>query len=212
MQYRTFIFSPFQENTYLLYDETKACVIVDPGNFSPNENEQLDAFIENNQLKPEYIIQTHNHLDHLFGAYYVAQKYKIPLACHADEIPWIKNFKATCAGYGLNMETEPPMPQHQFIDGELFKFGSTELHVIFVPGHSAGGLAFYNKASGLLFCGDILFENSIGRTDLPGGNYNLLIKGIKEKILTLPDETRVFSGHGPSTTIGKEKMNNPFLH
>jgi glyoxylase-like metal-dependent hydrolase (beta-lactamase superfamily II) len=195
----------------VLYDESKECVIVDPGNFSPNEDEQLETFIFKNDLKPVYIIQTHNHLDHLFGAKHVAEKYQIPLACHADEVDWIKRFKATCAGYGLDMDDEPPMPDKLFAHGDVFEFGNSTLQIIHVPGHSAGGVAFYYKPNGLLFCGDILFENSIGRSDLPGGNHNLLIQGIKEKLFVLPDETKVLSGHGPSTTIGIEKMTNPFL-
>lgn len=211
MKYQTFIFSPFQENTYVLYDDTKACVIVDPGNFSPDEDEQLEMFIFKNELKPEYIIQTHNHLDHLFGARNVAEKYQIPLACHADDVEWIQHFKATCAGYGLEMDENPPMPARFLTHGEIFTFGDSQLEVIHVPGHSAGGVAFYNQADGLLFCGDILFQNSIGRTDLPGGSHEQLISGIKEKLWVLPDETQVFSGHGPSTTIGVEKITNPFL-
>jgi hydroxyacylglutathione hydrolase len=211
MNYKAFIFSPFQENTYVLYDDSKECVIVDPGNFYPQENQTLDAFITENSLKPVYIIQTHNHLDHLFGTYYVSSKYQIPLACHAEEIFWIENFKKTCTGYGLDIESQPPQPKMLLTDGMVFAFGNTQLKVIHVPGHSAGGVAFYNAADGLLFCGDILFNDSIGRTDLPGGNYEQLIEGIKTKLIVLPDETKVFSGHGPATTIGKEKKNNPFL-
>ncbi|MFA6401764.1 MAG: MBL fold metallo-hydrolase [Salinivirgaceae bacterium] len=211
MNYKTFIFSPFQENTYLLYDDSKECVIVDPGNFYPQENQTLDAFITENNLKPVYIIQTHNHLDHLFGTQYLADKYQIPLACHADEVFWIENFKKTCAGYGLAIETQPPLPSTFLTDGMVFIFGNTQLKVIHVPGHSAGGVAFYNAVDGLLFCGDILFNDSIGRADLPGGDYDQLIDGIKTKLLVLPEETKVFSGHGPATTIGKEKKSNPFL-
>ncbi|OFX61355.1 MAG: hypothetical protein A2W84_11105 [Bacteroidetes bacterium GWC2_40_13] len=211
MNYKSFTFSPFQENTYVLYDETGACVVVDPGNFYPHENQVLDEFFQQNHLKPVYIIQTHNHLDHLFGAHYLAEKYQLPLACHADEVAWIDNYKATCAGYGLNIQSQPPQPSLLLADGMEFRFGNTTLKIITVPGHSAGGLAFYFQPDGLLFCGDILFNGSIGRTDLPGGNYEQLITGITKKLLVLPDETRVFSGHGPSTTIGNEKANNPFL-
>jgi glyoxylase-like metal-dependent hydrolase (beta-lactamase superfamily II) len=211
MKYQSFEFSPFQENTYVLYDESKECVIVDAGNFSEYEHEKLDAFIEQNRLKPVALLQTHNHLDHLFGAKYVTEKYQIPLVCHADEVPWIKRYKATCAAYGLEMDEEPPMPQQLIAHGDTFQFGNSKLEVIHVPGHSAGGVAFYNAPKGLLFCGDILFDASIGRTDLPGGDYNQLITGIKEKLYTLPETTRVFPGHGAETNIGKEKRSNPYV-
>lgn len=211
MEFKLFVFSPFQENTYVLYDKTGECVVVDPGNFYPHENQALDTFFEQNQLKPIYIIQTHNHLDHLFGAYYLSEKYQVPLACHVNEIPWIQNFKEVCAGYGLQVSNVPPQPTLLLADGDTFTFGSSVLQVIAVLGHSAGGVAFYFEPKNWLFCGDILFNGSIGRTDLPGGSYEQLITGITKKLLVLPDETRVFSGHGPETTIGNEKRTNPYL-
>ncbi|MBI9066386.1 MAG: MBL fold metallo-hydrolase [Salinivirgaceae bacterium] len=211
MQYKTFVFSPFQENTYVLFDESNECIVIDAGNFFPKENEQLDTFFKDHNLKFTHILNTHNHLDHIFGSRYLVDKYGVKVACHEKELPWIDNFKSTCQGYGLNIEADAPKPEILLSDGEIFKFGTTELKVILVPGHSAGGLAFYNEKEGLLFCGDILFQGSIGRTDLPGGNHELLISGIKEKLLILPDETKVFSGHGAETTIGEEKRNNPFL-
>lgn len=211
MNYKTFIFSPFQENTYVLFDDSKECIVIDAGNFFPNENEQLDQFFKENDLKFTHILNTHNHLDHIFGSRYLVDKYQVKVACNEAELPWIDNFKATCEGYGLNIDKDAPKPELLLSDGDTFKFGNTELKVILVPGHSAGGLAFYNQADGLLFCGDILFNGSIGRTDLPGGNHELLLAGIKEKLFILPDETVVFSGHGPTTTIGDEKKNNPFF-
>jgi len=211
MQYKTFIFSPFQENTYVLYDETGECIVIDPGNFSSEENNKLNAFFKDNNLKLVAVITTHNHLDHIFGLKYLVDTYKVDFVCHENEIPWIDNFKATCNGYGLDIDYNPPKPTKLIENGEVFKFGNTELEVILVPGHSAGGLAFYNKKTGVLFCGDILFQGSIGRTDLPGGNYDQLISGIKEKLLILPDETNIFSGHGPNTTIADEKISNPYL-
>ncbi len=211
MQYKNFTFSPFGENTFVLYDETNEAVIIDPGNFHPNENELLDEFIEEHNLKPVQILATHNHLDHLFGAKYVADKYSIGLACHKDDLFWINEFMNTAKRYGLEEAQNPPQPEKYFQHGDIFKFGNTELEIIHVPGHSQGGVAFYYKPSGLLFCGDILFQGSVGRSDFPGGNHEQLIGGIKEKLLTLPDPTIVFSGHGPSSTIGAEKRNNPFL-
>ncbi len=211
MQFKTFVFSPFQENTFVLYDETKECIIVDAGNFNESENEQLDAFIKENELKVVELVNTHNHLDHVFGARYVVDTYGVKGACHPDDLYWIDNFTTAAEGYGLQIEKEAPKPEVMLNHGDVFKFGNAELEIIHVPGHSPGGIALYNKKEGLLFCGDILFHGSIGRTDLPGGNHDDLINGIKEKLFVLPIETRVFCGHGPETTIGYEKASNPFL-
>lgn len=211
MQYKTFAFSPFQENTYVLYDETRECVVIDPGNFFPNEHEQLDNFFKDKDLNFSKIITTHNHLDHIFGASYLVENHSVKFGCHKNELPYVENFLNTCKGYGLNIEKDAPHPDFYFEDGEILTFGNTELKVILVPGHSAGGVAFYNEKEALLFCGDILFNGSIGRTDLPGGNHEQLISGIKEKLFVLPDETLVLSGHGPNTSIGAEKKSNPFL-
>ncbi len=211
MQFKTFVFSPFQENTFVLYDETKECIIVDAGNFSENENEQLDAFIKDKELKVVQLVNTHNHLDHVFGARYVVDNYDVKGACHPDDLYWIDNFATAAEDYGLQIEKEAPKPEVMLNHGDVFKFGNTELEIIHVPGHSPGGIALYNKKEGLLFAGDILFHGSIGRTDLPRGNHDDLINGIKEKLFVLPTETRVFCGHGPETTIGYEKASNPFL-
>lgn len=211
MEYTTFAFSPFQENTYVLWDDTKECIVIDAGNFFQNENEQLDAFIAEKGLKLVNVVNTHNHLDHVFGLRYIVDKYNVKAASHPDDLFWIDNFMTAASGYGLQIEKEAPKPEIMLNHGDVFKFGKTELEVIHVPGHSPGGIALYNKEQGLLFCGDILFHSSVGRTDLPGGNHEDLINGIKEKLWKLPDETKVFSGHGPSTTIGYEKANNPFL-
>ncbi len=211
MKYKAFIFSPFQENTYVLYDETGECIVIDPGNFSSMENAQLDAFFKENDLKLTAIVNTHNHLDHIFGLKYLVDTYGVDFVCHENEVPWIDNFRVTCNSYGLNIDYDAPQPTKLIEHNDVYKFGNTELKVILVPGHSAGGLAFYNEKEGLLFCGDILFQGSIGRTDLPGGNYEQLISGIKEKLFVLPDETQVFSGHGNKTSIGVEKKSNPFF-
>ncbi len=211
MQYESFVFSPFQENTYVLYDDSKECVVVDAGNFFPAENQKLDQFFIDNDLKLVHIINTHNHLDHVFGSRYLVDKYKVKVASHEADLFWIDRFMQSAEGYGLDIKEGAPKPEIILNEGDLFKFGNTELEIIHVPGHSPGGIAFYKKDQGLLFCGDILFKESIGRTDLPQGNHEDLINGIKEKLFILPDETQVFSGHGPITTIGYEKQNNPFL-
>ncbi len=212
MNFKTFVFSPFQENTFVLYDETGECVVIDPGNFSPNENEELDIFFKDNNLKLVHIINTHNHLDHIFGARYLVDKYGVDIACHKEELFWIDGFKDACSGYGLNVDYDIPQPSKLIADGDIISFGNTELQAIHVPGHSAGSLAFYNKKEAMLFCGDVLFQGSIGRHDLPGGNYQQLITGIRQKLFVLPIETRVFPGHGPETSIGEEKRTNPFFN
>ena len=142
---------------------------------------------------------------------YLVDKYNVEIACHQEELAWIDRFKTTCEGYGLNIYFDAPKPQKIISNGDIFTFGNTKLESIHLPGHSAGSIVFYNKKDGLLFCGDVLFQGSIGRSDLPGGNHNQLISGIREKLFILPNETRVFSGHGDETSIGEEKRSNPFL-
>ncbi len=211
MEFKTFIFNPFQENTYILWDETNECIIIDAGNYLPNEDTELSNFIDNHNLKPVLLINTHNHLDHIFGSYYLTKKYHIEIACHPDGIFLIPQYKQTAQMYGLNVANNAPEPQKMLNHNNTVTFGNTTIKVLHVPGHSPGCIALYNEQHNILFSGDILFNNSIGRSDLPGGNHNQLINGIKNHILTLPNKTDVYPGHGPKTTIGNEKTNNPFL-
>lgn len=211
MKFKTFIFNPFQENTYVLYDETNSCVVVDAGNIYPNENKMLDDFFTDNNLTPTHLINTHNHLDHIFGTRYLSDTYNMKLASHPDDLFWIDSFLTTAQTYGMPVEKDAPTPEIMLNDGDVFTFGNTSLKIIHLPGHSPGGIAFYNEKQNLLFAGDSLFYGSIGRTDLPGGDYNSLINAIKEKLFVLPNDTKVLCGHGNSTTIGYEKENNPFL-
>ncbi len=211
MQFKIFIFNPFQENTYVLFDETNTCVIIDAGNLFPEETKVLDNFIAENNFKLEYLLNTHNHLDHIFGAKHFVDKYNVKMASHADDLFWINNFMEHSKNYGMPVSEPAPKPDILLNDGDIFKFGNTELKVIHLPGHSPGGVAFYNEKQGILFSGDSLFNRSIGRTDLPMGDHESLISSIKEKLFILPDDTQVFPGHGAQTTIGNEKMSNPFL-
>ena len=211
MNFKTFIFSPFQVNSYVLFDNTKECVIIDPANFFDNEHSQIDNFIEENGLTPTKIITTHNHLDHIFGAKYLTDKYNVDFMCHKDEVYWLDNFRSTCESYGISIDYDASAATSFINDGDIINFGNSKLQAVLVPGHSAGGLAFYAKNDELLFCGDILFQGSIGRTDLPGGNFEQLISGVKSKLFTLPDTTVVYPGHGLKTTIGEEKKSNPFF-
>lgn len=211
MEFKTFTFNPFQENTYVIYDETNTCVVLDAGNLFPNENQMLDDFFKEKKITPTHLINTHNHLDHIFGTRYLSDNYNVKIASHPADLFWVEKFLDTTEQYGMPIEKEPPTPEIMLNEGDVFTFGNTSFDIIHLPGHSPGGIAFYHKEQGVLFAGDSLFYESIGRTDLPGGSYNDLISAIKEKLFVLPDNTKVLSGHGPSTTIGYEKANNPFL-
>ncbi len=210
MKIRTFIFNPFQENTYILYDDTRQCVIIDAGNFDKEESTQLTDFILRNKLIPKYLLNTHAHIDHILGNRYVNIMFNlIPHFNKADL--FLYEFSGEAAQmYGIPYTKQ--LPPYGFIDEtSTIVFGNTILHCLHVPGHSPGSLCFYNKKSNVLISGDVLFKESIGRTDLPGGDYQQLLSGISEKLLTLPDETLVYPGHGEYTTIKHEKNYNPFF-
>ena len=203
-------FNAFQENTYILYDASKECIIIDPGCSNNQEEQIMIKAIEDNDLAPGRVINTHCHIDHVFGNKFVADRYNLPLASHRGEIPVLGAAPQIAQMYGLNVIPSPPITQ--FLDeGDEVVFGHSKLKVLYTPGHSPASISFYNEADKLLIAGDVLFQGSIGRTDLPGGNYDLLIEMIKTKFLNLPDEVIVYSGHGPSTNIGFERANNPFL-
>ena len=211
MEIKAFQFSPFAENTYLLYDSTKEAVLIDPGCYYPEEKQTLSDFISINSLKLTKVLYTHCHLDHAFGSNYISNTYKgIPFLAHQAEQLFIESALVHAQSFGLTME-QPPQITQFISDGEVIKFGETELHVIFVPGHSPGGVSFYNEKTGDLFPGDILFQGSVGRSDFPGGNHATLISGIKTKLMTLPENVVVYPGHGEYTTIGNEKALNQFL-
>ena len=204
--------NPWQVNTIILSDETNECVIIDPGCFNSEEQQQLSGFISKNNLKPVRLLHTHLHLDHVFGTRYITEKYGIRPEAHPGDEFFIGITKDYASQFGVTLEQNPPAPGNYLNEGDTVSFGNTTLKVIHVPGHSPGGIAFYNENDGVLIAGDVLFRESIGRTDLPGGDYDTLIANIKNKLLSLPPETVVYPGHGPSTTIGFEKENNPFLN
>ena len=211
MQIKTFTFNPIQENTYLLYDETKECVIIDAGCLFPEEETQLVDFIEENELKLKRVLNTHFHFDHSFGNFFLATKYGIlPEGNQADEF-LIQNMAQQVKAFGLPFQVFPQEIGSYLQEGDVVRFGTTELKVLHVPGHSPGSLCFYCEADGVLFAGDVLFLESIGRADLPGGDFETLIDGITKKLLILPDETEVYCGHGETTTIAHEKQYNPYL-
>jgi glyoxylase-like metal-dependent hydrolase (beta-lactamase superfamily II) len=199
MTIKTFTFNPFQENTYIIHDETKEAVIIDAGCFSDAEKRVLKNYIEENKLKLKRVINTHLHIDHQFGTKFVFDTFLL------------ENIVNQTRSFGLHLEEAAQALGGYIKDNQEIKVGNVTLTALSVPGHSPGGIAFYSKKEGVLFSGDVLFQGSIGRTDLPGGNYSTLIRSIKERILPLPDSTVVYTGHGTSTTIGEEKKNNPFL-
>ena len=206
-----FTFNDFSENTYLIHDETKECIIIDPGNNNPAEDSTLSDFIQSNELKPVRLINTHCHLDHVFGNKYVADTYGLELEIHEGELPVLASSPQVSAMYGIPYPNPSPTPTTFLKEGEAIKFGETSLSIHFTPGHSPASISFYNAEEGYIIGGDVLFQGSIGRTDLPGGNMDTLIASIKKHFLTLPDDTRVYSGHGPMTTVGHERAHNPFL-
>ena len=207
----SFVFNDFQENTYVVYDETDACCIIDPGCLYRQERDELMRFIEDNGLKPEIFINTHCHVDHVFGNAFMHHTYDLPLTGHRAELPVLEAAPMLARAYGFDMEPSPKMTA--FLEaGDMVQFGNTELKVLFTPGHSPGSISLYCEKEGFVIAGDVLFRQSIGRTDLPGGDMDTLLESIKTQLFTLRGDTTVYSGHGPETTIGFEKANNPFLN
>ena len=204
--------NPFQENTYVVWDEaTMEAAIIDCGALFPQEEERIDAFVSDNNLKVKYILNTHLHLDHCFGNAWAAERYGILPMAHKDDETLLARMGEQARMFGLPFEVRTEKLGGYLKDGDVLMLGKHEIKVIHTPGHSRGGLCFYISSAGWLISGDSLFEGSIGRTDLEGGSYATLIKSITECLMTLPNETVVYPGHGPYTTIGDEKNNNPFL-
>lgn len=204
--------NPFQENTYVMWDEaTMEAAIVDCGALFPQEEEKIETFVNENNLKIKYILNTHLHLDHCFGNAWAAECYGVLPMAHEDDETLLARMGEQARMFGLPFEVRTEKLGEYLKDGDILKLGNNEIKVIHTPGHSRGGLCFYIPAAGWLVSGDSLFEGSIGRTDLEGGSYTTLIKSITERLLILPDETVVYPGHGAYTTIGKEKKSNPFL-
>ncbi len=206
----SFTFNPIQENMYLLFDESKDCVIIDPGCYDDNERTVLSEFIAQNGLKPVKLLNTHCHLDHIFGNGYVAKKYNLKLEFNKNDMRVFEAFQLTCDLYGMSCDPSP-QPSVFLEEGDVIEFGNSKLEILFTPGHSPGSITFFNREEKFMIAGDVLFNGSIGRTDLPGGNHESLINNIKTKLFPLGDDFKVYSGHGPVTTIGFEKKHNPFL-
>ena len=211
MKIKKFTFNPFSENTFIVYDDTKECIIIDPGCYEKNERKELEKYISDNNLKPIMLINTHCHIDHVFGNQFVCKRWGLDLQINKLDLDILKNNVELAQLYGFENYEISPMPKKFLNENDKINFGNSTLTIILTPGHSPGHISLYSSKEKIIISGDVLFNNGIGRTDLPGGNYDTLIKSIKEKLLVLEDETIVFCGHGPSTTIRKEKLNNPFL-
>jgi glyoxylase-like metal-dependent hydrolase (beta-lactamase superfamily II) len=207
---KTFVFNPFQENTYVLFDETKECIIVDTGCHSQEEQQELSNFIEENGLQPKLAVITHGHVDHVMGVAYIQKQYKLDIAGNPEDLPLLQMATTQAMMYGMTIDDVPSISIN-LNEGDVVAFGNTKLSVIQTPGHSKGCICLHNSEENYLLSGDTLFRGSIGRTDLPGGNYEEIIESIKDKLLPLAPETRVYPGHGEPTTISWEKENNPFL-
>ena len=207
---KQFTFNPVQENTYVLFDEKDACCVIDPGCYFGNERRALEEFINEQGLTPKLLLNTHCHLDHVFGNKFIHDEYNLTLHLHENEKIILDN--AAIAGLNWNMPFENYRGDLIFIkEGDLIQIGNDELKVLFTPGHSPGSICFYCSQQKFLIGGDVLFRMSIGRTDLPGGDFDMLINSIQKKLFVLPDDVIVYPGHGEPTTIGFEKKNNPFL-
>lgn len=204
-------YNPFQENTIIVTNKDKECIIFDPGCYHSYEEKNMAKFIYENGLRPVRLINTHCHLDHIFGNAFVHAEYGLLPELHSGELEVLQRAPEVSATYGVPFPKPSPEPFAFLEEGDVITLGELSLVTIFTPGHSPASLCFYCESKGFLVGGDVLFRDSIGRTDLPGGDHKTLLKNIREKIFTLPDETVVYPGHGPQTTVGYEKKNNPFF-
>lgn len=206
----SYTFNPVGENTYILYNEQGECCIIDPGCYFQEERDELRTGIEKTGLKPVLLLNTHCHLDHVFGNNFICETWGLPLHIHEKERPVLDYAPQLGKDWGL--PCDPYNGEIVYLKaGETIKVGEEELEIRFTPGHSPGSVSFYHQAGGFIIGGDVLFNGSIGRTDLPGGDFQVLFNSIQTQFFTLPDDTKVYSGHGPLTTVGFEKMNNPFV-
>lgn len=210
IQIKRFTCNPYQENTYLLYDEDKNCVIIDPGMYGQDEEMMVSSFIEEKELNPILLLNTHCHIDHVLGNKYISDTYGLMPQFHEGELPLLIEVQNYAPQMGIRYEISPIGESFLPSFGEI-KLGKHSLKIISAPGHSPAHLCFYNSEQNFLIGGDVLFQGSVGRTDLPGGNHQQLMNSIRNNIYILPEETVVFPGHGPETTVGFEKKNNPFV-
>jgi len=211
MTIKTFVFNPFQENTYLISTEQGETLVIDPGCFYPAEEKRLTDYITQHGLTVTCVVNTHLHIDHVLGNTFLEKVTGIKAQAHAGDAFWLNSMDAQCRMFGLQTPTEKTDAQLNLKEGDILRLGEEAFTVLEVPGHSPGSIALYNATQHCLFSGDALFAGSIGRTDLTGGDYDTLIRNIQSKLMTLPDDTMVYCGHNASTTIGAERQSNPYL-
>ena len=208
--FHSFTFNPYQENTYVLWDDTQECVIIDPGCYTATEQATLREFIEEKGLKVVKLLNTHGHIDHMLGNDFVVMTWQVPFATHEIVVQELEASLQYGPMFGINPQPSPN-PTEFLKEGDTVHFGETKLEVFFTPGHSPGHISFFHRESEQLFSGDVLFQGSIGRVDLPGGSMDILMDSIIQKLLPLGDAVTVYPGHGPETTLGNEKARNPFI-
>ena len=206
-----FQFNGFQENTFIVWDDKKTCIIVDPGCYSSNEEQELIGFIEQNELTPIALLNTHAHIDHVLGNNFILQNFNIDFYLHNDDIKTLQSVDSYAHLYGFEGYKTSPKPTKELTHNQTLQFGEINIKVFHTPGHSPGHVVFYFENDGFVVNGDVLFKGSFGRVDLPGGDLDTLKNSIFDILFSLPDETTVFCGHGPATTIGEEKNNNYIL-
>lgn len=212
MKIKTFEFNPLGVNTYVLYDRTSECIVVDASCFFPDENKLLLNFILDNNLVVKHLVNTHLHFDHIFGVNFLASQFGLKLLVHRDDIVLLENLSQQLQLFGFNTNVDYRPEIGGFLaENDVVSFGEQQLKVLHVPGHSPGSIVFYNEKEKLALVGDVLFNGSIGRTDLLEGSFEQLTEGIRTKLFTFPDDTEVYPGHGPKTTIGQERRYNPFV-
>lgn len=212
MKVKVFEFNPIAVNTYVLYDKTGECVIIDAACFYPDEQRELFNFINNKNLVIKHVLNTHLHFDHLFGVNFIEKQFEVQMKAHKADEFLLTSIKDQLASFGFTPKDDYTPTIGKYIDeDDIIEFGNQKLSIMHVPGHSPGSIVFYSQENGIVVSGDVLFNGSIGRTDLFQGNHNQLINEIKTKLLTLPGDTIVYPGHGPATTIKREIKSNPFL-
>jgi len=212
MKIQTFICNMLHENCFVVYDEnSREAAIIDPGFYWEEEKHQLTKFVREQKLQVKYLLCTHLHFDHIFGVSFVEDTYGVKLSASLFDSPWLDNFTITITRFGISPNSAPRPVSHPLHDGDILILGNSTLQCIATLGHSAGGMCFYAKDAGILFAGDTLFQSSIGRTDFSDGNYAQLIQSIQTRLLSLPQSTVVYPGHGGPTSIGDEMQYNPYI-
>lgn len=211
MEIKIFQFNPIGVNTYVLYDETKECVIIDAACFYHDEKELLLNFILDNELIVKHLLNTHLHFDHVLGNEFIKKQFGLDTEANKLDQFLLDGLPAQMRMFGFDPIDDVPVIGKYLEEGDVVKFGNQQLKILHIPGHSPGSVVFYSSENNCVFVGDVLFRYSVGRTDLAGGDYRQLIEGIHQKLLILPPDTIVYPGHGPATTIGDEKRSNPFL-